>query len=124
MKYIAGVLLLLFLGTFTFAQQPNPSPLPGTQPTFPGENPRQQTTPPDEQAPMTSNSDVQLQIQQDLSTNPAMKNADIQVTADERMVLLTGTVVSQEQHNMAIEIAQMSAGQRTIVDKIQIQHQT
>jgi hypothetical protein len=126
MKHILCSVVLLF-GMFSLAQQQNaPSaiaPPQGTPPTFPGQTPRQEI-PPDQEAPVPSSGDVQQQIQKNLNSNPGMQNANVKVVADESVVLLTGKVVSEDQHHLALQIAESFAGERTIVDKIQLQQQT
>jgi len=47
----------------------------------------------------------------------------MRVKADDESVMLTGTVNTEKQHGLALRIAQSYAGQRKIVDKIQIREQ-
>lgn len=110
------------LTTLAIAQQ-RPQPLYTTPPTFP----QPQQMPPDQKAPppqALSSSQVEQQIQKHLSTEPDLANAGVQVKADDRLVILTGTVDSDAQHDLALRIAQSYAGERKIVDKIKVRQQT
>jgi BON domain-containing protein len=129
MKHILFGLVLLW-ATATLAQQPGqpPSTAPpqGTPPTFPeGRTPRQQM-PPDQEAPPQglSTPEVQQQIQQGFNLEPALRNSNVGVHVDENSVILTGTVHSEQQHDLALRIAQSYAGDRKIVDKMKITQQT
>ncbi len=122
--------LVLFLATATLAQQqgqlPPTSPPRNTPPTFPEEQARGQQMPPDQQAPPQglSTPEVQKQIQQGLNSEPALRNSNVGVHVDENSVILTGTVDSETQHDLALRIAQSYAGDRKIVDKIKLIQQT
>ena len=125
MKYILFAFVLL-MATAVFAQQPGQSPPTSppqsTPPTFPeGRAPRQQM-PPDQEAPRQGLSipEVQQPIQQGLNSEPALRNSNVGVHVDENLVILTGTVDSEQQHDLALRIAQSYAGDRKIVDKIKI----
>lgn len=92
-------------------------------PTFP----QPQQMPPDQKAPppqALSSSQVEQQIQKHLSTEPDLANTDVQVKADDRLVILTGTVDSDAQHDLALRIAESYAGERKLVDKIKVRQQT
>jgi hyperosmotically inducible protein len=120
MKYIlCGLVLLATLG---LAQQPRQVPPPeSTPPTFPQEHTPGQQMPPDMEAPpATSTTQVQRQIEQDLNTAPALAGSNVDVKTDEQTVVLTGTVDTQEQHDVALRIAKSYAGERQIVDKIKL----
>jgi len=125
----ASAFLLASLG---FAQQqglpPPTAPPYGTPPTFPEgrQSPRQQMPPDQEPQPSQglSTAQVQQQIEQGLNSEPALANTNVSVKADERAVVLTGTVDSEKQHDLAVRIAQSFAGDRQVVDKITIRQQT
>jgi len=129
MKYILFVFVLL-MATAVFAQQPGQlpptSPPQSTPPTFPEERASRQQMPPDQQAPPQglSTPEVQQQIQQGLNSEPMLHNSNVGVHVDENSVILTGTVSSEEQHDLALRIAQSYAGDRKIVDKIKLTQQT
>ena len=71
-----------------------------------------------------STAQVQQQIEQGLYSEPALANTNVSVKADESAVVLTGTVDSEKQHDLAVRIAQSFAGDRQVVDKIKIRQQT
>ena|SRR2546422_8856039 len=126
MKRILCGLALVFV-TSVFAEQQTPSNQPPytTPPTFPeGSTPRQQM-PPDTKAPPQdlSAAQVEQQIQDKLNSEPDLANTNMKVKADDESVMLTGTVNTEKQHSLALRIAQSYAGQRKIVDKIQIREQ-
>src|SRR5438093_9064451 len=123
--------LALLVATAVLAQQqgqlPPTSPPQTTPPTFPEEkaHPRQQM-PPDQEAPPQglSSPEVQQQIQQGLNSEPILRNSNVGVHVGEKSVILTGTVSTDEQHDLALRIAQSYAGDRKIVDKIKLTQQT
>jgi len=112
----------LLLATLGFSQQqtqPPPKLPPSyTPPTFP-EVPQ---VPPDQKnpGPEPSTAEVVQQIQEHFNTEPALANTNVGVKADESSVILTGTVDSEIQHDLALRIVQSYAGDRTVVDKIQV----
>ena len=118
--------LVLLLATATFAQQQGQrsptSPPQTTPPTFPEDRAQRQQMPPDQEAPSQglSTPEVQQQIQQGLNSEPALRNSNVGLHVDENLVILTGTVDSEQQHDLALRIAQSYAGDRKIVDKIKI----
>jgi hypothetical protein len=121
---------VLLLATLGFAQQQPPptSPPYQTPPTFPegSQTPREEM-PPDMQAPApetASAGQVEQQIMQHLSSEPTLAHTSVGAKVDERSVLLTGTVDTQTEHDVAVRIAQSYAGGRKIVDKINIRQQT
>jgi CBS domain-containing protein len=72
--------------------------------------------PPDQEAPRQpqtlSTPEVRQQIQQGLNSEPALRNSKVGVHVDENSVILTGTVSTEEQHDLAVQIAQSYAGDR------------
>ena len=122
--------LLLLLAAATLAQQPGQlpptSPPHSTPPTFPEDRAPRQQMPPDQEAPPQglSTPEVQQQIQQGLNSEPMLRNSNVGVHVDENSVILTGTVASEKQHDLALRIAQSYAGDRKIVDKIKLTQQT
>jgi osmotically-inducible protein OsmY len=80
--------------------------------------------PPDTKAPPSeqlSAADSQDQIQNKLDSEPALNNNDLKATVDDASVALDGTVQNEQQHALAIRIAQSYAGERRIVDNIEIE---
>jgi osmotically-inducible protein OsmY len=79
------------------------------------------------QAPMpesASAGQVEQQIMQHLSSEPTLAKTSVNAKVDEDTVLLTGTVDTQTEHDVAVRIAKSYAGDRKIVDKINIRQQT
>jgi hypothetical protein len=122
--------LVFLMATAMLAQQqeqpPPTSPHQSTPPTFPEERAPRQQMPPDQEAPPQglSTPEVQQQIQQGLNSEPMLRNSNVGVRVNENSVVLTGTVYSEEQHDLALRIAQSYAGDRKIVDKIKLTQQT
>jgi len=67
---------------------------------------------------------VEQQITQRLSSEPELFKSNIDAKVDENSVVLTGSVDTETQHNLAVHIAQSYAGDRKIVDKIKVKQQT
>lgn len=124
MKLVFGLLFLV--AASMFAQEPGKPPPRSTPPTFPQEQVPREQMPPDQQAPpeRLSAVEVQQQIQQGLNSESALRNSRVGVRVDENSVVLTGTVESEQQHELALRIAQSYAGDRKIVDKIELKHPT
>ena len=99
MKWIIGTLVLLFAIAMV-AQQQGMGNF-STQPTM-------------------SNSDVRYQIQSTVSTSPDFSNANISATVSDNTVTLYGYVMSKEQHDEALALASSYAGDRQILDQIQV----
>lgn len=120
---LAVYALAVLLATLSFAQQrPQPPPYT-TPPTFP----EGQKMPPDQKAPppqALSSTRVEQQIQKRLNSELGLANTAVKVKADDTSVILTGVVNSEMQHDLALRIAQSYAGDRKIVDKIEIRQQT
>ena len=121
--------LVLLAATALLAQQPGQSPptapTQSTPPTFPEDRAPRQQMPPDQDAQprALSTPEVQQQIQQGLKSEPMLRN-NIAVQVDENSVVLTGTVDSEQQHDLALRIAQSYAGDRKIVDNIKLTQKT
>jgi osmotically-inducible protein OsmY len=100
----------LLLASLGFAQQQGP---PSTSPPY--------QAPP----PQTMSSErAEQQITQHLSSEPALANTNIDAKVDENSVVLTGSVDTDTQHDLAVRIAQSYAGDRKLVDKIKVRQQT
>jgi hypothetical protein len=134
-KYESGdvcmknLLLISFvlLTSLAFAQkqgQPSPNGPQTTPPTFPRHETPERQMPPDQNAQPLSTAQVQEQIQQGLNSEPALSNSKVSVKTNEDSVVLSGTVESERQHELALRIAQSYAGDRKVVDKIIVQQQT
>lgn len=64
------------------------------------------------------------QILKQLRAEPTLSATNIHVRVDDNSVVLTGSVDSMRQHDLAVRIAQSNAGDRKIVDKIKVKQQT
>jgi len=122
----------LFLATIVLAQQqgqppPTTNPPYQTPPTFPEGRQAPGQQPPDTQAPPaqeTSSQRVEGQILDQLRAEPSLSGTNIDARVDDNSVVLTGNVDTLAQHDLAIQVAQSSAGNRRIVDKIKVKQQT
>ena len=125
--------MLLFLATGVLAPQqgqppPTTSPPYETPPTFPEgrQTPREQM-PPDTHAPppeTMSSQRVEGQIMDQLKAEPALTGTNIDARVDNNSVVLTGSVDTTAQHDLAVRIAQSNAGDREVVDKVKVRQQT
>jgi osmotically-inducible protein OsmY len=83
--------------------------------------------PPDTKAPpprRLSNAQIEQQIQDKLKSESELANTNVSVKADGKSVQLSGTVDTDHQHDLALRIAAVYSGDRTVVDKIQVRRQT
>jgi hypothetical protein len=132
MKYVLSC-ALLFLATIVLAQQQGQPPPPTnppyqTPPTFPEERqtPEQQM-PPDTPAPPAQtmpSQRVEVQILDQLKAEPTLSGTNIDARVDNDSVVLTGSVDTLAQRDLAVQIAQSNAGNRRIVDHIKVKKQT
>jgi hypothetical protein len=112
---------VLVFAVAAFGQLTPPGPPNSTPPTFPQTRQPEQTMPPDTAAPLEqemSSAEVQLKIQDALRAEPQLNGAKVNAAADDRSVVLSGTVNSEDQHQFAVRIAESYAGSRHVVDKI------
>jgi hypothetical protein len=132
MKYVLSC-ALLFLATIVLAQQqgqppPTTNPPYQTPPTFPeGHQAPGQQMPPDTQAPPAqtmSSQRVEGQILDQLKAEPTLSGTNIDARVDHDSVVLTGSVDTLAQHDLAVQVAQSNAGNRRIVDHIKVKKQT
>ena len=69
-----------------------------------------------------STKDVAENLQKDLdSKNAAYAGSKIHAVVDDQSITLSGTVTSQSQHEMAMQLAKAYAGDRRITDRLVIQ---
>src|SRR5262249_5148314 len=116
---------LILLCTFAFGQV-GQSPTQSTPPTFPENHPSGRTgqMTPDPQAPEAKSSEqVQAQIQQQFAADPALASTNVRAKVDDSSVVLTGTVDTEGQHELAVRIAKSHAGDRNVVDKIKVKQE-
>jgi hypothetical protein len=121
---------LLLAAQFVIAQQQGPpyESVPNTTPpTFPRDQTAEEQLPPDTKAPaheQMSNPEIRQQIDDSFSAEPKLADSKLNVSVDDEAVVLKGTVDNEQQHDLAISIAKSHAGDREIVDNIQIQGTT
>ena len=124
MKALLATVLLFAATVMAQQQQPHPPyQPPQDQPRSVSPNQPPEQSPPDMQAPAQptlSNAEVQHQIDSKIADQPELAASNIKVNVDDHSVSLTGTVDSQEQHDLVLRIAQSYAGDRPIDDKIAI----
>jgi BON domain-containing protein len=132
MRYVLCC-MVLFLATVVLAQQQGQPPQTTTPPyqtppTFPeGRQRPLEQMPPDTKAPppqAMSSERVERQILEQFKAEPTLSVTNIDARVDDDSVVLTGTVDTMTQHDIAVRIAQAKAGDRRIVDKITIRQQT
>lgn len=128
MKLLSCGALLLFAATAVAQQQAQPpyNPPPySTPPTLPQDQTPTEPMPPDTKAPSyLSSAEVQEQIQKKLASEPLLANADVNATADDNSVVLAGTVENEQERELALRIAESYAGERKIIDKLEIRQGT
>jgi hypothetical protein len=131
MKYVILCCVAL-LATILFAQQQGQGPSTNnppyqTPPTFPeGQAKPGAQIPPDTQAPppeQMSSRQVEGQIMKSFRAEPALGGSNIDAEVDDTSVVLKGSVDTMAQHDLAIRIAQSHAGNRKVVDRIEVRQQ-
>lgn len=120
--------LTLFLATLVLGQQPGEPPPQTTPPTFPeGKQAPTQQMPPDEKAPPphgASAKETEHRVQHALDSEPTLSKSHLEAKANQDSVVLTGTVATEEQRDLAVRIAQSQAADRKIVDKIKVRQRS
>jgi osmotically-inducible protein OsmY len=101
--------------------QPPPYSTPPTFPQDQGTTPSEAT--PQQGQPMTS-VEIEDQIQKKLDKDPGLINTSVSAKVDDKTVTLTGNVDNEQQHDLALRIAQSYAGERKIVDRVQVRGMT
>lgn len=121
-RIIVCALLLLATPAIVAQQQPQSPPPYTTPPTFPDNNPQAQKPPvlPEQQgqAAEMSSSDIQQQLQQSISEDPALSDARVETKVDDQSIILTGMVQSETQHRKVLATVGPYAGKRKVVDKL------
>ncbi len=106
----AWVLMLVPVPAFPSASAPPPQSVP------PGGHERRPRT--------LTTQEVRQQIERNLKSEPALAGATISVVVDEDRVVLRGGIYSEQQHDLALRIAESYAGNRRIVDRITLRQRT
>jgi hypothetical protein len=119
--------LVLLATPLIAAQQPPQNPPYTTPPTLPDNRPDSRQPPelPDQhsQQAMTS-SDIEQQLEQSISEDATLKDADIRTKVDDESITLTGTVQSESEHSKVLATVQPYAGRRKVVDKLVVKKTT
>jgi hypothetical protein len=126
-RSLCGLALAFAVSAFAQQQSPTNPPPYSTPPTFPQDQAPQQQMPPDTKAPPPSGlstAQVEQNIHDKLNREPALSNAKLGVKADQQSVTLTGTVETDTQHDLALRIARSHAGDRKIVDRIEVRQKS
>jgi len=113
---------LLLAASLMAQQQPHPPHQPPAQQPPSADQPTE-AMPPDTKAPASPelpNSEVEQKIQHTMADMPELSSSNVKVSVTDDAISLTGTVDSQQQHDLALRVAQSYAGDRSIDDKVQI----
>ncbi len=124
-RMLCGFALLFAISLFAQQQSlpPYNSPPTTTPPTFPQDQRPGEPLPPDTRAPAAgepTDAELQQQIEHKLATEPLLEHLPLKVTVGMYAVVLTGTVENEQQHRLAVRVAESYAGQRQIIDKIKL----
>src|SRR5262249_15869449 len=134
MKRLILIAAMLVFSLALMAQQQAP-PAPDRQqiprqtpPTFPqdqdpGARPVPPDMPPDTAAPQPrelSSGEIEDEIQSKLNSEPGLENDRVRVSVTDSEVIVTGSVNDQRERDTALRIAESYAGDRRIVDKLEI----
>lgn len=128
MRHVVFCFVLLLASLGFGQQQPPSTSLPyHTPPTLPeGNQTPREHMPPDMPAPApktTSAEQVEQQIMLHLSSEPTLAHTTAIAKVDEDSVVLTGSVDTETEHDIAVRIARSYANHRRIVDEIKIRQQ-
>src|SRR5215470_9078298 len=127
MKLVLVGFALVFAVSAVAQRSPTNPPPYTTPPTFPQDQAPRQQMPPDTKAPPPQNlstAQVEQKIQDKLNSEPDLSNATLRAKADQQSVTLTGTVDTDTQHDLAVRIARSYAGDRKIVDRIEVRQRS
>ncbi len=124
-RIICGSMLLFAISVFAQQQSVPPynSPPTTTPPTFPQDQRPGERMPPETRAPAPNDptdAELQQQIDHKLATEPLLEHLLLKASVNDKTIVLTGTVDNEQQHRLALRVAESYAGQRRIIDKIKI----
>jgi HSP20 family molecular chaperone IbpA len=131
MSRVAVITMVLVLAAGLFAQEEGRPPYdeqpPVAPPTYPedmdpGVRPVPPNMPPDTSAPPRelSSAEAEEQIQLKLDAEPSLRNNQLEVEVTEDEVVVSGTADSEAERDVAIRIAESYAGERPVVNKVEI----
>jgi osmotically-inducible protein OsmY len=67
-----------------------------------------------------TSTEAEQQIKDHLASEPALATVKVNNKVKPQSVVLTGTVDTEAQHNLAVRIAKSHSGDRQVVDKIRV----
>lgn len=85
------------------------------------QNRRTPTSTPDGRLESSGSFEAKTAIEEKLKTEPCLESKDIQVTLTEKSVKLSGSVPTPDDHDKAVRIAKLYAGDREVEDQLTIQ---
>jgi len=114
--------LLLLSAACAWAQQPTTDPNQNPpSPAAPGAAQQPTPTPQGSQQDKSGvNSQIQDNIKDVLSGDPALNGASVDASVDDSNIILTGTVQSEGQLNRVMQLVGPYAGYRKVVNKVQV----
>jgi len=86
-----------------------------------------QQLPPDTRAPapgQVSSLDIENELQKEFGRAPLLRGQQLKASVDDKNIVLTGTVETQEQHDLALQLARQYAKERKVADQIVIRQKT
>ena len=132
MRKIIHIAAILVLSVGLLAQEQNRPPMDEQPPVQnppaypedmdPGVRPVPPNMPPDTSAPpreLTSQ-EAELEIQAKLDSEPSLKNNQLKVEVSEDEVVVSGSTDSEAERDVAIRIAESFAGDRPVINKVEI----
>ena len=122
MKLLFSILLVLCATTGLSQQQTNPPDKPPSGVQTPN-----QQLPPDTRAPapgQVSSLDIEKELQKEFGRAPLLRGQQLKASVDDKNIVVTGTVETQAQHDLALQLAQQYAKERKVADQIVIRQKT
>ncbi len=117
--------LLLLSAALAFCQQqpqnPNQAPPPANPQASPDSQQPQQEPNPHPQDKAAVNSQIQSNIASALSSDPALRGTDVQVSVDDVNITLTGSVQSQAEMDRVMALVAPYQRYRNVVNKVKVQ---
>ena len=122
---LGTVLAFAGAGVAQISPSPQGSAPQQTPPTFPQSSQRMPTSPNQQAANpagtvQSGSTQLEFQINSDLHSDPVLAGSNVQATVSAAQVVLSGTALSETQHQRALRIVSSDAGNRNVVDRITI----
>jgi len=122
MKHVCELLLLLAAVSMLAEQQGTP-PSPSSPPASSSQPSPGEPIPPDRRASLPrhlTDAEVQQEVQAKLASEPLLENLQLRAKADPSSIVVMGNVDNEQQHRLALRIAESYRDKRRIIDKIKI----